>query len=118
MSRWPLPAHPPLSAMSQWPLHAHPPPCLPQPQACSDACTPLPAGYGSSVVASDVLWSDPVAVDGLETNDARGVGLIFGPNITQVCVGCVGCVCVGGAGWTVECGAQGGFGFGCGASPD
>lgn len=43
-----------------------------------------PNGFGSSVVAADVLWSDPVAEPGLRANAARGVGLIFGPDITQV----------------------------------
>ena len=43
-----------------------------------------PNGVGSSVVAADVLWSDPVAEPGLRANAARGVGLIFGPDITQV----------------------------------
>ncbi len=43
-----------------------------------------PNGLGSSMVAADVLWSDPVAEPGLHSNTARGVGLIFGPDITQV----------------------------------
>lgn len=43
-----------------------------------------PNGFGSSVVAADVLWSDPVAEPGLRANAARGVGLIFGPDVTQV----------------------------------
>ena len=43
-----------------------------------------PNGVGSSVVAADVLWSDPVAEPGLRANVARGVGLIFGPDVTQV----------------------------------
>ena len=43
-----------------------------------------PNGLGSSVVAADVLWSDPVAEPGLHSNTARGVGLIFGPDVTQV----------------------------------
>ena len=43
-----------------------------------------PNGLGSSVVAADVLWSDPVADPGLRSNTARGVGLIFGPDVTQV----------------------------------
>ena len=42
-------------------------------------------GFGTSVVAADILWSDPVADPGLQTNDTRGVGLIFGPDVTQVC---------------------------------
>ena len=43
-----------------------------------------PDGTGSSAVAADILWSDPGAEAGLATNDARGVGLVFGPDITQV----------------------------------
>ena len=43
-----------------------------------------PNGLGSSMVATDVLWSDPVAEPGLQANTARGVGLIFGPDVTQV----------------------------------
>ncbi|GIL70676.1 hypothetical protein Vretifemale_1400 [Volvox reticuliferus] len=42
-----------------------------------------PDGCGSSLVATDVLWSDPIAAPGLFENDARGVGLIFGPDITE-----------------------------------
>ena len=48
-------------------------------------CVPLAAaGEGSSTVAADVLWSDPVLTPGLQANDARGVGLVFGPDQTQV----------------------------------
>lgn len=43
-----------------------------------------PNGLGSSMIAADVLWSDPVAEPGLQPNTARGVGLIFGPDVTQV----------------------------------
>ncbi|KAL3146432.1 hypothetical protein ABBQ32_003111 [Trebouxia sp. C0010 RCD-2024] len=42
-----------------------------------------PNGVGKSVVATDVLWSDPSAQPGLVENEARGVGLLFGPDITQ-----------------------------------
>lgn len=42
------------------------------------------SGVGKSVVATDVLWSDPSAQPGLVENEARGVGLLFGPDITQV----------------------------------
>ena len=31
-----------------------------------------------------MLWSDPAPDDGLEPNDARGVGVLFGPDITQL----------------------------------
>ncbi len=47
-----------------------------------------PNGTGASMLATDVLWSDPVAEPGLRTNDSRGVGLIFGPEITQVLLLC------------------------------
>ena len=43
------------------------------------------AGAGKAVVATDVMWSDPAAEPGLVENDARGVGLLFGPDVTQVC---------------------------------
>lgn len=36
------------------------------------------------MLATDVLWSDPSANEGLGTNDTRGVGLLFGPDITKV----------------------------------
>ena len=42
------------------------------------------SGVGKSVIATDVLWSDPSAQPGLMENEARGVGLLFGPDITQV----------------------------------
>jgi hypothetical protein len=42
------------------------------------------AGFGSTVVAADVLWSDPVLEPGLKTNDSRGIGLTFGPDVTEV----------------------------------
>ena len=41
-------------------------------------------GTGKSVIATDVLWSDPMATPGLVENEARGVGLLFGPDVTQV----------------------------------
>lgn len=41
-------------------------------------------GAGKSVVATDVMWSDPAPKPGLVENEARGVGLLFGPDITQV----------------------------------
>jgi hypothetical protein len=43
-----------------------------------------PDGEGNTIVASDVLWSDPVMEPGLKPNEARGVGLVFGPDMTQV----------------------------------
>ena len=36
------------------------------------------------MVAADILWSDPVAEPGIHANDTRGVGLTFGPDVTQV----------------------------------
>lgn len=42
-----------------------------------------PHGYRSSTVATDVLWSDPVAEKGLSLNVSRGVGLVFGPDATD-----------------------------------
>lgn len=43
-----------------------------------------PNGKGSTLVATDVLWSDPVLIEGLELNVQRGIGVVFGPNITEV----------------------------------
>ena len=42
------------------------------------------AGLGAAAIAADVLWSDPVADPGLELNEQRGVGTVFGPDITEV----------------------------------
>jgi serine/threonine-protein phosphatase 5 len=42
-----------------------------------------PNGLGAARLASDVLWSDPVADPGFRTNDARGVGMVFGPDVTE-----------------------------------
>lgn len=42
-----------------------------------------PNGAGKSVIATDVLWSDPAPEPGLVENEARGVGLLFGPDVTQ-----------------------------------
>ena len=43
-----------------------------------------PNGLGASRLASDVLWSDPVGDPGFQPNVARGVGMCFGPDITEV----------------------------------
>lgn len=42
-----------------------------------------PSGAGASVVATDVLWSDPVAAPGFHVNTSRGVGMVFGPDVTR-----------------------------------
>ena len=47
---------------------------------------PDPNGLGATTVATDVLWSDPGLEPGLRLNTARGVGLVFGPDVTQVLV--------------------------------
>ena len=44
----------------------------------------LYAGLGASKTATEVLWSDPAKAPGLFANESRGVGLIFGPDITKV----------------------------------
>ena len=45
-----------------------------------------PVGYASqpaTMLASDLLWSDPVSQAGLQENAVRGVGLVFGPDKTE-----------------------------------
>mmetsp|Transcript_4737 Transcript_4737/g.15449 ORF Transcript_4737/g.15449 Transcript_4737/m.15449 type:complete len:421 (-) Transcript_4737:3279-4541(-) len=42
-----------------------------------------PVGEGRSMIAGDVLWSDPIAEDGLRHNEARGIGIQFGPAQTR-----------------------------------
>mmetsp|Transcript_33581 Transcript_33581/g.73290 ORF Transcript_33581/g.73290 Transcript_33581/m.73290 type:complete len:470 (-) Transcript_33581:88-1497(-) len=42
-----------------------------------------PDGQGSSLVPSDVMWSDPMHTNGFRENTERGIGLVFGPNVTQ-----------------------------------
>jgi len=42
-----------------------------------------PVGEGRTMIAGDVLWSDPIAEDGLRHNDARGIGIQFGPAQTR-----------------------------------
>ena len=46
----------------------------------------FPVDSFTKILASDVLWSDPCAEDGLYLNTERGIGLIFGPNITMVSI--------------------------------
>ena len=43
-----------------------------------------PNGVGNARLASDVLWSDPVGEPGFHLNVARGVGMCFGPDVTEV----------------------------------
>lgn len=42
-------------------------------------------GIGEAQLAADVLWSDPAPMDqlGFEENYARGIGMVFGPDITE-----------------------------------
>jgi len=42
-----------------------------------------PDGTGNSVIASDVMWSDPTQVRGMRLNESRGIGLEFGPDATE-----------------------------------
>ena len=42
-----------------------------------------PGGLGAARLATDVLWSDPTKTPGFLENDARGVGMTFGPEITE-----------------------------------
>ena len=36
-----------------------------------------------NMLASDLLWSDPVSEAGMQENAVRGVGLVFGPDKTE-----------------------------------
>ena len=42
-----------------------------------------PTGLRVASLVSDVLWSDPVSENGLMENESRGLGLMFGPDITD-----------------------------------
>ncbi|GBG93016.1 hypothetical protein CBR_g58154 [Chara braunii] len=42
-----------------------------------------PSGTGMSAILGDILWSDPSSEPGLKPNDGRGIGLLFGPDITE-----------------------------------
>lgn len=44
----------------------------------------LCSGSLKQMVASDVLWSDPSPNPGHRPNDLRGVGTVFGPDVTEV----------------------------------
>jgi hypothetical protein len=49
--------------------------------SCKGGTNPL--GKGKAVVATDVLWSDPVLAPGLHENATRGLGLVYGPDVCQ-----------------------------------
>ncbi|XP_010235301.1 serine/threonine-protein phosphatase 7 isoform X2 [Brachypodium distachyon] len=42
-----------------------------------------PPWEGSNLIPGDVLWSDPSLENGLSPNKERGIGLLWGPDITQ-----------------------------------
>ena len=42
-----------------------------------------PSGLGASRLAADVQWSDPTKTPGFFENEARGIGMTFGPEITE-----------------------------------
>lgn len=42
-----------------------------------------PNGMGSATVASDVLWSDPTSLLGMSENEDRGIGMLYGPDVTE-----------------------------------
>lgn len=42
-----------------------------------------PTGPKVAQAVSDVLWSDPAQEKGLSRNDSRGLGLVFGPDMTD-----------------------------------
>ncbi|KAF6259550.1 Metallo-dependent phosphatase-like protein [Scenedesmus sp. NREL 46B-D3] len=37
----------------------------------------------AQLIASDLVWSDPSPVPGMEHNELRGVGRVFGPDVTE-----------------------------------
>ena len=41
-----------------------------------------PDGIGHAQLAADVLWSDPRREDGMVFNALRGIGLVYGPDVT------------------------------------
>ncbi|GJP53173.1 hypothetical protein CLOM_g12362 [Closterium sp. NIES-68] len=43
-----------------------------------------PHGTGSHAIVADVLWSDPAVKEGLCHNATRNIGLVFGPQHTQM----------------------------------
>ena len=43
-----------------------------------------PGGLGAARLATDVTWSDPSNDPGFVENDGRGVGMVFGPEMTEV----------------------------------
>lgn len=47
-----------------------------------------PSGFGQSKLAADILWSDPSCESGFKENDGRGIGMVFGPEVTEVCMPC------------------------------
>lgn len=51
-----------------------------------------PSGFGQSKLAADVLWSDPAKESGFKENDGRGIGMVFGPEVTEVCIWPVLCL--------------------------
>ncbi|CAN6245668.1 unnamed protein product [Urochloa humidicola] len=42
-----------------------------------------PQGKGPNLIPGDVLWSDPSMEKGLPPNEERGLGLLWGPDVTQ-----------------------------------
>lgn len=42
-----------------------------------------PIASGTSLLASDVLWSDPTHIPGMRANTVRGAGVLFGPDVTE-----------------------------------
>lgn len=42
-----------------------------------------PPWEGSNLIPGDVLWSDPSMTNGLSPNKERGIGLLWGPDMTE-----------------------------------
>ncbi|MCI16177.1 serine/threonine-protein phosphatase 7-like, partial [Trifolium medium] len=42
-----------------------------------------PPWEGQNLIPGDVLWSDPSKTSGLSPNKERGIGLVWGPDVTE-----------------------------------
>ena len=56
---------------------------LKQLRACGKGGVDPDETRANQVMACDVMWSDPQSEEGIALNDKRGVGLLFGPDVTE-----------------------------------